>query len=158
MSQSGNTREGSQQERGVGFSHGEGWWRRERLGTRIDKVPAQERRRDCGPLEDDQTVYETPASEGHRSACQKKELEPMVLVAPGKGEGIQVEIKGESKTVVHWINGEAGQSSAWGAVGEVQTQLRERRSKAANLRRMEDDKAVHLFRAWAEKESKRSRD
>ena len=37
------------------------------------------------------------------------DLDPMVLDAPGKGEGIQVEISCDSKTVVDWISGKARQ-------------------------------------------------
>ena len=40
--------------------------------------------------------------------------------APGKGEGIQLQISGDSNTVVDWINGMARQRSAWESVGEVQ--------------------------------------
>ena len=52
------------------------------------------------------------------------ELDPMVLDAPGKGEGIQVEIRSASKTVVDWIRGKARQGNvAWASVGNVQQQL-----------------------------------
>ena len=70
----------------------------------------------------------------------------MVLEAPGKGEGIQVEINGESKTVVHWINCKARQrlvrGGRWrsskktaGVVG----------GKADNLKERESDWAVHIL-------------
>ena len=51
-----------------------------------------------------------------------------------------------------------GKRSAYEAVGEIQRQLRDRWSKAANLRVREGDWAVHIFRehnkegdGWAEK-------
>ena len=52
--------------------------------------PPQEGRRDCGPLEDDKTAHENTCL--RRSPAKTKELDAMVLEAPGKGEGIQVEI------------------------------------------------------------------
>ena len=45
---------------GIGYSDGEG----------KEWVPAQERRRDCGPLEDDNTAHETPDKDGHGCALQ----------------------------------------------------------------------------------------
>ena len=38
---------------------------------------------------------------------EPRQLGPMFLKDSGKGEGIQVEIRGDSKTVVDWINGKA---------------------------------------------------
>ena len=42
------------------------------------------------------------------------ELDPVVLAAPMSGEGIQVEIRGDSKTVVDWIDDKARQVLAGG--------------------------------------------
>ena len=43
----------------------------------------------------------------------------MVHEAPRKGGEIQLEIRGDSKTVVEWINGKARQRSTGEAVGNV---------------------------------------
>ena len=42
----------------------------------------------------------------------------MVLEAPGKGEGIQVDIRVDSKTLVDWINGKARQKVGMGGSRE----------------------------------------
>ena len=42
----------------------------------------------------------------------------MVFDAPGKGDGIQLEIRSDSKTVVDWINGMAKQRSAGKVIGD----------------------------------------
>ena len=91
--------------------------------------------------------------------CRKpSELDPVVLEVPGRGEGIEVEIRGGSKMVVGGIN---GKRSA-GAVGDIHRQLQEWWRKAANLRRRENDWAIHIIRehnkaadAWAEKKERR---
>ena len=38
---------------------------------------------------------------------EPKQLDPMILEDPGKGERIQVEIRSDSKTAVDWIKGKA---------------------------------------------------
>ena len=80
----------------------------------------------------------------------------MFLESPGRGEGIQVEIRGDSKMVLDWINGEVRQSSTGRAFGNVEKQMREWWGRAVNLRRREDDWTVHILRehikeadAWA---------
>ena len=47
----------------------------------------------------------------------------MVLDAPRKGEGIQTENRGDSETVVDWINGKARQGSTEETVWKVQREL-----------------------------------
>ena len=81
-------------------------------------------------------------------------LDPMVLEAPRKSEGIQVEIRGESKTVVGWINGTARQRPA---IGNIQRQLRGCWDGMANTWNGETDWVVHILReayAWAEQGAK----
>ena len=51
-------------------------------------------------------------------AKKNRELDPTVLEAPGKGEGMQLEIRGDSKTVEQ---GKVG----WEAGGDIQRHLRE---------------------------------
>ena len=62
----------------------------------------------------------------HRCTKQNpRELDPVAFEDPSKGDGIQLEITGDSKTVVEWINDKAKQGSTGGAVGNVRRQLRE---------------------------------
>ena len=58
----------------------------------------------------------------------------MVLVVPGNGGGIQVEVRRDSKTVVDWVSGKAKQTSVFWPLGDIQCQLRKWWSNAANTR------------------------
>ena len=91
-----------------------------------------------------------------------RELDPMVLDAPGKGEGIQGEIGGARKTVVDWIRGKARQGNvAWASVGNVQQQLQGMGNHDHQVEEKQDDWAIHIFLehrkeadAWAENETR----
>ena len=95
-----------------------------------------------------------------------RELDPMVMEAPGKGEGIQVEIRRDSETVVDWIarqgnvrqgkgrqgkarQGKGRQGKARQGNGGLRVQLEELRKKlrawwckTANLQKPWVDKCV----------------
>ena len=43
------------------------------------------------------------------SSKEARDLDPMVLELPTNAEGIEVEIRSDSKTVLDWINGHAKQ-------------------------------------------------
>ena len=57
-------------------------------------------------------------------------------------EGLQVEIRGGSKTVVDWINGKGRDRDGRGAFGGIQRQLRAWWGNKTNPRRRENDWAV----------------
>ena len=53
-------------------------------------------------------------------------VDPMkVSICPTEGKEVQMEITGDIKMVVDWINGKARQRSSGGGVEKVQKQLRE---------------------------------
>ena len=153
----------SQRGRGVGYSYGQVGWRGKRLGTRnVPKKKKHPPKKDeviMAPLKMARRHSKHLLKKATRSSQQKqtRELDPTVRDVPGRGTGIQVEIRGDSKTVEDWIHGIARQRSACEAVGEIQRQLRDRWSKAVNMRVRKGDWAVHIFRehnkegdAWAE--------
>ena len=113
-----------------GSSHGDMGWKG--LGTGNDKYKPKEDEVVVTTLKNEKTAFEAPAKEGHWCALRKKKV---VLEATGKGEGIQVEIRDDSRTVVDWVNGMARQRSAWDA-GDIRRQLREWWGRTATLRRM----------------------
>ena len=81
-------------------------WRGKGLGIRnVKKTSAQEIRGDHGPSENGKAAFDALAEDDHKSTQPKKtrDLDPTVLDVPREGEGIQVEIRRDSKTVVGWI-------------------------------------------------------
>ena len=81
----------------------------------------------------------------------------MILEAPEIREGVQVAIRGDSKTVVDWITAKRGREREEGCLGTIQRQLREWCGDTASTRRREHDWAMNIFRehnkeadAWAE--------
>ena len=56
---------------------------------------------------------------------EPRDLDPMVLGPWTNIEGIEMEIRDDSKTVVEWINGKAKQQTSVGAVEVAQKQLKE---------------------------------
>ena len=83
----------------------------------------------------------------------------MVLEPPANADGIELEIRSDSKTVVDWISGHANHASAVSYLGAAQEQLRDWWSRGVDVRGRVDDWAIHIFRehnteadAWAEKE------
>ena len=63
-----------------------------------------------------------------------RDLGPLVLDPPTNTEGIELEIRSDSKTVVEWISGKAKQKTTVGAMEWAQKQLREWWSKGVDLR------------------------
>ena len=79
---------------------------------------------------------------------EPRHWDPMIQETPEKGEGIQVELEGGSKTVVDWINGKAR--------GECCERDNWRHSGQANMRGTGSGWADHISReyhndTWARK-------
>ena len=88
----------------MGYPCGTVCWR----GTGSDEVPTQEGRRDCGPLVTKHAARHLIKKVTDVPCPKPMELDPMVLEASEKGDGTQVEIRGDSKTVADWIYGRRG--------------------------------------------------
>ena len=74
----------------------------------------------------------------HLSPCgisfrKEKELDPLLLVPPRTVAGIELVIRGNSKTVVDWINGNAKQNVSYRAIETIQIQLMEWWEKGGDL-------------------------
>ena len=54
-----------------------------------------------------------------------RDLDLMVLDIPKEGKGVQLEIRGDRKTVVDWLNGKARQRSVGGAVEQGRQLMQE---------------------------------
>ena len=87
------------------------------MGTEDGTAPASEKRRDCSLHENAVATDETSGEEnpGATPAKEPRELDLMVLELPTNTEGIELEIRSDSKTVVDWI-GHAKQRTAVDAV------------------------------------------
>ena len=64
-------------------------------------------------LNNDKATYEALGEEGHRCNQQKKQGVVLVLEVPEEGDGIQLEISGDSKTVVDQGKATVGVGSSW---------------------------------------------
>ena len=76
---------------------------------------------------------------------EPRQLDPLVLEDPVTDGGIQMEIRGDNKTVVDWVNGKARERGAIGGI-QRERQLREWWGNKTNTRRKENDWAVYIFR------------
>ena len=79
------------------YADGEMSRRGEGLGTGNDEEPFQQGRSDWGPLENDKATCKHLMEVTEVPSRVPRELDPMVLEVLGKGEGIQVEVKGNTK-------------------------------------------------------------
>ena len=87
----------------------------------------------------------------HLSPCgislrKERELDPLLLVPPRTVAGIELVIRGDSKTVVDWINVKAKQNVSYRAIETIQIQLMEWWEKGGDLCQRIGDWAVHIFR------------
>ena len=64
---------------------------------------------------------------------KERELDPLLLEPPRTVEGIELVIRGDSKTVVDWINGKAKQKVPYQAIETIQIQLMEWWEKGVGL-------------------------
>ena len=79
---------------------------------------------------------------------QKKQetLDPLIIDPPGNIEGIELVIRGDSKTVVDWINGKAKAGRRHRVSSDNIQQLMDWWRKGVDLSRRTGDRAVHVFR------------
>ena len=75
-----------------------------------------------------------------------RDVDPLILDPPGTTEGIELVIRGDSKTVVDWINGKAKQKTPSRLIENIQLQLMDWWRKGVDLSRRTGDWAVHVFR------------
>ena len=101
-----------------------------------------------------------PTAHFVKKLCKKpRDLDPLMLEAPTRTHGIELEIRRDSKTVVEWIKGKAKHKTTVEATEVAQKQSREWWYRGVDLRRRVGDWAVHIFRghyieadAWAGRE------
>ena len=75
-----------------------------------------------------------------------RDVDPLILDPPGNIEGIELAIRGDSKTVVDWINGKAKQKTPSRIIDNIQLKLMDWWKKGVHLSRRTGDWAVHVFR------------
>ena len=75
-----------------------------------------------------------------------RDVDPLTIDSPGTTEGIELVIRGDSKTVVDWINGKAKQKTPSRFIDNIQLQLMDWWRKWVDLSRRTGDWAVHVFR------------
>ena len=92
------------------------------------------------------TVTDQNMTEGGIPLRKERELDPLVMEPPRTVEGIELVIRGDSKTVVDWINGKAKQKVSSRAFEIIQIQRMEWWKKGVDLCHGIGDWAVHIFR------------
>ena len=115
-----------------------------RLDTEGCTASASEGRRDCRSRQEAEAADNTSGEETLRHPQQKpRGLDPMVLepptkpdgIDPTKLEGIDLAIRGGSKTVVGWINGRATQKRDSRCLRSALKPLRDWWGRSVDLRR-----------------------
>ena len=76
---------------------------------------------------------------------KERDLDPLMIKPPRTVEGLELVIRGDSKTVVDWINGEAKQKVSYRAIETIQIQLMEWWKKGIDLSQRIGDWAVLIF-------------
>ena len=84
--------------------------------------------------------------EGGIPLRKEREHDPLVMEPPRTVEGIELVTRGDSKTVVDWINGKAKQKVSYRAIEIRQIQLMEWWKKGVDLCQRIGEWAVHIFR------------
>ena len=120
---------------------GEDWIQKWRVHPpkKTEAVPALVRAIHLSPLQIKMTDGGIPLG-------NERELDPLLLVPPRTGTGIELVIRGDSKTVVDWINGKAKQQVSYRAIETIQILLMEWWKKGVDLCQRIGDWAVHIFR------------
>ena len=106
---------------------------------KTEAVPALVRAIHLSPLQIKMT-------EGGVPLRKERELDPLSMEPPRTVEGIELVIRGDSKTVVDWINGKAKQKVSYRAIATIQIELMEWWKKGVDLCQRIGDWAVHIFR------------
>ena len=75
-----------------------------------------------------------------------RDLPPFDLGTPIPGESPTLEIKGDNKTIVDWMNGHAKMKTRIGTVEKVQNPMREWLGHGMRLRQRTTDWVTHTFR------------
>ena len=75
-----------------------------------------------------------------------RDVDPLIIDPPDNIEGIELVIRGDSKTVVDWINGMAKKKTSSRIIDNIQLQLMDWWKKGVRLSRRTGDWAVHVFR------------
>ena len=106
------------------------------LDTANDTSCALEGRCDDRLADDDEAADGTPKEERWSIPSKKpREVDPMVLEPPTTAKGVEMEMRGDCKTVVDWINGHAKQKTPNKTLVAAQKQMRDWWSRGADLRR-----------------------
>ena len=119
---------------------GEDWIQKWRMNPpkKTEAVPALVRAIRLSPLH----IKKTEGGIPHRKG---RELDPLVTEPPRTVDGIELVIRGDSKTVVDLINGKAKQKVSYRAIEIIQIQLMEWWKMASTCAKG-GDWAVHIFR------------
>ena len=104
----------------------------------------QGRRADEFAEDDDTADGEKDQERGGAMTKKPRDLEPLALEMPPEDKKPMPEFRGDSKTIVDWVNGHAKLKTKESTIAIVQNLLREWRGRGVNLR--VTDRAVHIFR------------
>ena len=75
-----------------------------------------------------------------------RDVDPLILDPPGNTEGIQLVLRGDSETIVDWIDGKAEQKKPSRIIDNTQIQLVNWWRQGVDLSHRTGDWAVHVFR------------
>ena len=105
-----------------------------RLDTEVESGSSQEGRGDSYPVIGNSFVNVTGQKGRWRHSFQeRKNLDPLMIEPPRTVEGIELVLRGDSKTVVDWINGKAKQKVSYRSIETRQIQLMEWSKKGRRL-------------------------
>ena len=75
-----------------------------------------------------------------------REIAPLIIDPPVNSDGIELAFRGDSKTVVDWINGKGRMKKPFRIIDEVQLMLMDWWMKGINLCCQTGSWATHVFR------------
>ena len=117
------------------------------LDTAYDRRPAPQGGRDDQPPEDDEAADRRKNRKGEASGKKKpRDVIPLLIEKTTGDKKLMLEITGDSKTVVDWVNGHAKLKSPESIVATAQNLLWKWWSRGVALRRRVADRAVDIFR------------
>ena len=119
-----------------------------RLDTEVENESSQEGRSDSNTGIGNSFVNVTgqKKADGGIALRKERDLDPLMIKPPRTVEGIELAIRGASKTVVDWINGKAKEKASYRAIETIQIQLMEWWKKGVDLSQRIGVWAVHIFR------------
>ena len=138
----------SQQRRNVGYTYGKMGWAERRLDTIMESGFSQEDRRGFLLLKMIRLTSMQTKKVGGILFKKARDVDPLIIAIDYwlSGQGIELVIRSDGKTVVDWINGKVKQKTPSRIIDNVQLQFMDWWRKGVDLSRRTGDWAVHVFR------------